>query len=104
MGEVLHLDDAVGGGEFRRPDDPAEMKMDPQKDDASGRKRGAVAREVTGGQTTLCGVFASGSQRQEKDGSLKDMQSTLKAVEKEWRKLFNEELVPTLQQWAARKR
>ena len=58
--------------------------MDSQKDCATGRKRGAVAREVAGGQATPCGVFASGSQRQEKD--------TLKAVEKEWRMLFNEEL------------
>ena len=42
--------------------------MDPQKDCAIGRKRGAVAREVAGGPATPCGVFASGSQRQEKDG------------------------------------
>ena len=45
-----------------------EMEMDPQKDCASGRKRGAVAREVAGGPATPCGVFTSGSQRQEKDG------------------------------------
>ena len=39
-----------------------------KKDCASGRKRGAVAREVSGGPATPCGVFTSGSQRQEKDG------------------------------------
>ena len=42
--------------------------MDPQKDCASGRKRGAVAREVAGGPAMPCGVFTSGSQRQEKNG------------------------------------
>ena len=36
-------------GELRCRDDPAVMEMDPQKDCASGRKRGAVAREVAGG-------------------------------------------------------
>ena len=46
------------------PDDPAGMEMDPPKDNASGRKRGAVAR----GLATPCGVFTSGSQRQETDG------------------------------------
>ena len=44
--------------------------MDPQEDCASGRKRGAVAREVSGGPATPCGVFTSGSQRQEKDGGM----------------------------------
>ena len=37
-------------------------------------------------------MVTSGSQRQEKTDSLKEMKSTLKAVEKEWRMLFNEEL------------
>ena len=46
----------------------AGMEMDPQKGCASGGKRGAVAREVAGGPATSCGVFASGSQRQGKDG------------------------------------
>ena len=57
-------------------------------------------------------MFASVKKKTE---SLQEMQSTLKAVEKEWRKLFDEELanleldlcvsrVPTLQQWATRKR
>ena len=32
------------------------------------RKRGTGAREVAGGPATPCGVFTSGSQRQEKDG------------------------------------
>ena len=57
-----------------------------------------------------------GASAKKKTESLREMQSTLKAVEKEWRMLFiieelaNLELdlcvsrVPTLQQWAARKR
>ena len=64
---MLHLDDAVGRGELRRPNDPAVMEMDPQKNCASGRKRGEVAREVAGCPATSCGVFASVSQRQGKD-------------------------------------
>ena len=49
-------------------------------------------QEVAGGPATPSGVFTSGSRRQEKTESLQEMKSTLKAVEKEWRMLFNEEL------------
>ena len=67
----------------------------------------------------LVACLPVGGSAKKKTESLKEMQSTLKAVEKEWRKHFNEELanleidfcvfrVPTLQQtlqrWAARKR
>ena len=47
---------------------PAEMDMDPQEDRDAGRMGGEVERKVTGSQATPCGDFASGSQRQEKDG------------------------------------
>ena len=58
-----------------------------------GRKRGAVAREVAGGPATPCGVFAQwGASAKKKTESLNEMKSTLKAVEKVWRMLFNEEL------------
>ena len=102
-------------GELRRPNDPAGMEMVPQKDCASGRKRGAVAREVAGVQRRLVACLPVGASAKKKTESLREMQSTLKAFEKEWRRLFNEELanleldlcvsrVPTLQQWATRKK
>ena len=47
---------------------PQEMEMDPQEDCDSRRMGGATAREVTGGRATLCGAFAGGRQRLEKDG------------------------------------
>ena len=62
--------------------------MDPQKDCAQGRKRGEAASEVGGGSTSR-DVFASAKVKRE---SLRDMQSTLKAIEKDGRMIFEEEL------------
>ena len=44
--KYFHLDDAVGGGKLRRPNDPAGMEMVPQKDCASGRMEEETAGEV----------------------------------------------------------
>ena len=61
------LNDAVGGGELRRPNNAAGIEMDPQKDCAQGRKRGDSAGEVAGGSATSHDMFASGRQRHGKD-------------------------------------
>ena len=66
--------------------------MDPQKDCAQGRKRGEAAREVAGGPATSRGVFASGSEREGKDREPQGYAIHLKAVEKDWRMIFEEEL------------
>ena len=65
--------------------------MDPQS--ASGSKRGAVAREVAEVRRRLVACLPVGASTKKKTENLKEMKSTLKAVGKEWRMLFNEELV-----------
>ena len=85
------LDDAIAGGEFCCPDDPEEMEMDAQKREllaASEEKLKEKLREV---QRHLVERLPAGVSAKKTEG-LKEIQSTLKDVEKECRELFNEDL------------
>ena len=68
------------------------MEVDPQEDWDSGRMGEEVAREVTGGQRRFVAALPVGASAKKRAETLREMQSTLKAEEKELRKLLNKEL------------
>ena len=106
-----HLDDEVGGGELRRLMIQRRWRWSRKRivlRAASEERLQEKLREV---RRRLVACLPVGASAKKKTESFREMQSTLKGVEKEWRMLFNDELanleldlsgVPTLQQWAAR--